>query len=246
MIKCLSINLWNINPPLNSRMDSLKKFITETNPDIICFQEVSYLGNKLQIDFLKEDFNYEFIYAKSDNWEGREEGLAIASFYPITNYEVIHLPSNNSKNDMQRILLRVDVSINDTILSVYNTHLAYHKDSRLCRIHQTKEIAKTINTAHNCNSHVILCGDFNSFPKDEILEYIINDRSILYNTCLYDSFSFSNANKYVSPKLWPNRNIDYIFASQKCRFESRLCMCETDGYPVCSDHYGVISKGDLL
>lgn len=248
-MKCLSINLWNTNEPFKIRMERLKTYICKNNPDIICLQEMSFINKISQVSFLQDEFNYNVIYSKSGVWEGREEGLAIATKHKVIYSNSLNLPTKNAYNDMQRIVLCVSVLIEGIEVTVFNTHLAYHINSAKCREYQALFIKELIN--NNPSSNIILCGDFNRFDNENNDFYSLVQRNLVnvkmppYDSSCDDK-SFSKSNCFVSDELWPNRNIDYIFVSPNGEFINTLCMNSNDGFFPCSDHYGIITKGHFI
>lgn len=247
-MKCLSLNLWNINFPIEIRMKALNDFVTREFPDIICFQEVSYYKGKLQIADICHDNGYDVFYQKSDLWNGREEGLAIASKKCMEYKDVYLLPNDYSYNDMQRILLKCQILIDGQLISIYNTHLAYHLKSDKTRLLQNAFISEKILSEYNLDSNVILCGDFNCFLNEKTIYSILKDNGLeMVNAenSFQELYSFDERNPYCSNDLWPNRNIDYILYSTNGSFQKRLCMTGTDSYEPCSDHYGVIIEGEF-
>lgn len=247
-MKCLSINLWNINNPLEERMSALDRFVERERPDIICFQEVSRVANDLQITNICNKYSYNLQYEKSGEWLGREEGLAIASLYDFVDIHRYELPMTNSYNDMQRILFKCSILYHDKLLNVYNTHLAYHINSNETRKYQNEFIANQLKNDNNSASTFILCGDFNCFNNESTIFSFLDKNGVNYfssNDNLMSSYTFDSSNQYCSPELWPNRNLDYILFSKNGDFTGRLCMTGRDGFQPCSDHYGVIISGDF-
>lgn len=48
-MKILTLNIWNLNNPLEHRMNLLQENLKKIKPQIICFQEVSLINGKPQI-----------------------------------------------------------------------------------------------------------------------------------------------------------------------------------------------------
>ncbi len=247
-MECLSINLWNTNAPLLTRMERLSAYIDFKKPDVICMQEVSFVDGVLQIDFLHHMHGYNILYCKSGTWQGREEGLAIATKSNSILNGFVSLPTINAYNDMQRILMYACVEIEKQIVTVINTHLSYHIKSKENREIQAERIKNFIEQQQFEN--IILCGDFNRFGGEEkdfysiVQDDLLNLQLIPYNTNKME-YSFCRLNEYVSKDLWPDRNIDYVFTSPNGQFTSSLCMNAHDGFLPCSDHYGVLAKGEF-
>ena len=245
-MKVLSINLWNINEPLEARMKNLSVFLEVEVPDVICFQEISPHNGVPQIDYLLNKNGYTYMYKKSGIWQGREEGLAIATKQRLVNISSLYLPNNDTWQDMQRLLVSADIIIEDQKITFYNTHLAYHLNSEIARRIQVNKIIEHIKNEKSIDDLIILCGDFNEDPNvSNIYPMIINDSLGFRDSWEGNAYTFSSCNSYVEKRLWPDRRIDYIFHSPNLTFKSKAAMTETDGFHICSDHYGVIAHGGM-
>lgn len=244
-MKCLSFNLWNINEPVDERMKNLSNFIMTEQPEIICFQEVSpYLG-KIQVSDLLLSAGYHFVYRKSGVWNGREEGLVIATRFQFYDSGFKYIPSQFSFNDMQRILLYATIQYGEKSVRIYNTHLPYHIQSTKSREIHLKFIREVIEQYNN-NHPFLLCGDFNTFPNENLIErYLLKGLQLKDTWIGTEEGSFSLLNPYVSPELWPGRRVDYIFADKHFTMSAKLCMTGIDGYAICSDHYGILACGEV-
>lgn len=242
-MKILSLNLWNINAPLVERMHNLEIFIKRNHPDVIAFQEVSRLPNgRLQVEDILQSNGYANIfYRLSGFWGSRDEGLMIASKKKMERIIDKSLPL--APNDMPRGLIGIRIiEGSDSGTVVVNTHLAYTLDNESGRRKQIQFILNELSTLSTTDK-IIFCGDFNEDAS------VKNVYSIMLSNGFKDTFkdpsqpfSFADANKYVVPELWPNRRIDYIFERNIHNIVSHCVMCETDGYSLSSDHYGILAE----
>src|SRR5690606_10869393 len=113
-LRLLSLNLWNLNDPLPSRMQNLDSFLSDCEQDVVAFQEVSPEGpGRLQTDRVNSLSTFGSCYQATGEWEGRAEGLSIYSRYPIARSESYRLPG--AESDMDRGLLRVDLDLGNRI-----------------------------------------------------------------------------------------------------------------------------------
>lgn len=241
-MKILSINLWNINEPLQARMDILEKYLIAEEPDCICFQEISKVNKKIQVEDILNKLHYEWSYCLSGFWKGREEGLVIATKTYHKLIENKELPL--IENDMRRIFMGVELKHPVYgLLYIFNTHLAYHITNGNGRISQIKAILKSMSL-YSGKGSVILCGDLNEDPyQGKLYDFINNYEGInLKDTCDKKLITFSQNNRYSTKDLWPERKIDYIFYSGEINLKSSLVMVEGDEYGCCSDHYGLLAK----
>lgn len=246
-MKFLSLNLWNINEPLETRMENLSVFLGAEVPDVICFQEVSPINGVPQIDKILNQNGYTYEYRMSGIWQGREEGLAIATRHRIGSFVSIRLPNKDAWHDMQRLLVSSDIILEGKKISFYNTHLAFHINSESARRTQVKIILEYISKNQSPDDYIVLCGDLNEDPNvNNIYPIIVNDGLGFLDSWEGGNNTFSSDNQYVEARLWPNRRIDYIFYSPNMTLQSRAVMTETDGFHLCSDHFGVIAHGGIM
>lgn len=242
-MKILSLNLWNINAPLSERMRNLEIFIEKTQPNIIAFQEVSRLSDgKLQVEDILRNNHYKNVcYRLSGFWGSRDEGLILAS---KDRAEIIlDKPLPLAPNDMPRGLIGIRVLEGDNADTViFNTHLAYMLNNYEWRRKQVNFIIAELNKLPSTDK-VVICGDFNEDANvDNIYALMIREG---FRDTYSDSvhrFTFAAANQYVVPALWPDRRIDYIFEKNIKNLVSHCVMCETDGFGLCSDHFGVFAE----
>ena len=224
----------------------MHRYIKRIKPDILCFQEISFWDKKIQIQDILYQEGYKFFYYKSGEWNQREEGLLTASVHKITKVQDYMLPCKHAYNDFQRILTKSIILYNGKKLNVYNTHLAYHQKSSGCRINQIKYILDVINSENTSRDYIVFCGDLNEDPKDGyVYKQVVSNHHIKLNDTWIEPdsiFTFCESNKFVDPKLGPNRRIDFIFTSNNLPLYSRRCMDTRDGFGFCSDHYGVIAS----
>ena len=247
-MKVLTFNLWNINECVDERMNILGKYLESSRPDVISFQEVSYHHSQLQVENILIRLNYNYEYHTAHFWEGREEGLIVASRFPIVNKDVINLPL--AQNDENRIALVVKLQIDKgTAISIINTHLSYQLDNRDDRRQQISTILAHAKSLIKQREPVILCGDFNEdYKYGYVYDEIINAGFSDSWTNDYKGITFSARNPYVVPALWPDRRLDYIFHSSSIisNQSSSIVMDSIIDNTICSDHYGLLSYLEVI
>lgn len=241
-MRILTLNMWNINEPLDVRMEVLRKYLIKEKPDCICFQEISKIDNRIQVEALLNELQYEYTYCLSGIWKGREEGLVIATSVPHKLIINEQLPV--IQNDMRRIVMAVEIEHPVLgLLYIFNTHLAYHILNGDGRIRQMNKIFEYMKEYVN-RGITVLCGDLNEDPdQGKLYKFIESYKEIrLKDTCNKNLITFSSKNKYVSKDLWPDRKIDYILYCGKIDLKSKIAMVEDDEYGCCSDHYGLLAE----
>lgn len=193
-IKILSYNVQLFNlfswSEKGSQLDGILNFVSENDPDIICFQEfytkgyedksIKNLNNEL------ENYPYRHIYFLTKNTGNKNYGMAIYSKHKILSR--VKLKFNDSYNTS----IYSDIQIGQDTIRLFNNHLQSVRLSRqdhlfldslmlnpenridgfknislrlreafVKRVDQTNEIQKIISQT---NYPTIVCGDFNDTP----------------------------------------------------------------------------------
>lgn len=107
---------WSIN---YSYRDSILKYIINEKPDICCLQEIyESTPEFLTFEYIKKQMpEYKIHILKTKQKKNNYWGMAILSKYPIIK---TYPPVFNEKNSA----FYVDIALADTVLRVYNLHLA--------------------------------------------------------------------------------------------------------------------------
>lgn len=229
VFKLLSLNVWNLNRDYKKRMAELDNYLAETKPDIVCLQEISIepeTGRPQTMELRKFSSIASHLYSSQGKWGNREEGLSTFSRLPIIAFESLMLP--DASEDMQRRVQLLVVECEGKKLLIANTHLAYHLDQDNYRVEQCHVIESHLRMAarQQGTDAIILAGDLNSVPSSKPVNLFKNSELAL-NDVFEDSderisgFSFPKESPYMDPSLWPDRWIDYIFASNSIIVKSR-------------------------
>lgn len=224
---------------------TIRTFINEKNPDILCIQEYSEAAN---IDL--KIYPHKYIFMQGDKIK---TGQAIFSKFPIIDEGHLFFPKSNNN------AIFADIKKGKDIIRVYNIHLQSIKISpdvneiseNIDEINQQKsqvvinriseafkkqqqQAEIVMNHKSNCKYPIIICGDMNN----SAFSYVY--RSIRGK--LNDAFeeAGSGFGKTYNFKYYPAR-IDYIFADDKMKVKS------FENFPdfVNSDHFPVMSRLSL-
>lgn len=239
-LRLLSLNLWNLNDPLSSRMANLDSFLNSHPQDVVVFQEVSpESAATLQTDRLQFLADYGSCYQATGEWQGRAEGLSIYSRFPIVRTAAFRLPG--AESDMDRGLLRTDLDLGDQTIHVFNTHLAFRLEDEALRQRQAEVVASHVREllAETADAWVVLCGDFNDVPDSPTLEtFRSTGLEEVFSGDEAERFTFSSDNIYVKPVLHPDRRIDHILVSPSVSVVSSSVVLDAPD-ALASDHYGL-------
>ncbi len=247
-VRVLTLNLWNLNEPLEARSAALVSGIKQLKPDIVCFQEVSphpRLG-RVQSEIIAEQWGFaHHAYSFSGRWGKREEGLAILSRQPIIRSVRVVLPE--FPGDMPRQVFLSELNFESRRILVANTHLAFAVHMTRERSSQAAVVAAAIKNYRDefRTPSVVICGDFNDAPDSPAIRTILES-----NPELFDAFAsrhpkcrghtFSSQNRYVDPALEEDGRIDYIFAGGELRPSScDIVFDGQNGLEIVSDHFGL-------
>jgi len=248
-IQILSLNLWNVNPPLEKRMDRLCNFLQKCRPDVVALQEVSPVDGTPQSAIIQRRTGYATQhYSQAGEWYGREEGLAVLTTEESTVEKVVDLPLGDEEIERIMQVGRIETR-EDRPLFVANTHLAYQPDATDVRTKQTRTIRNhlTCLSEEHPKAPIVLCGDFNDTPDSQPVKTLLQADHVSFVDSWADAgcgegVTFSKNNTWADPGLNPGRRIDHIFASGVCIDSCELLFTSDDEWGRVSDHYGVLAQ----
>ena len=244
-LSIFSLNVWNLNHNYKLRMETLDNYLIDLQPDIVCLQEVSVdpESGQLQTNELPMYSSVSSqLYSTQGKWEEREEGLASFSKLPIIAFNSFMLP--DAPEDMQRRVQLLVVEYNGKSVIIGNTHLAYHPDHEEDRVRQCEVIEKHLQHAAMLfnTTEIILSGDLNTVPDSPSIDVLRSSSLGLVeifeeSTERETAFSFPKESPYMDEALWPDRWIDYMFASSSILVKSKkLALNGGQNGPFVSDH----------
>lgn len=227
----------------DSVLPNIKNFIYTQDPDILCIQEFSDIGEN---QF--EAYKHKYIYYVNKN---KTFGHAIFSKFPIIHQGVISFENSNNN------VIFADIIKDKDTLRVYSMHLQSIQITKdIAQIEQElsqekseiifRKIAKafteqqeqaTIFKEHKeqCHYPIIICGDMNNSS----FSYVY--RSIKGN--LNDAFeqAGNGFGKSYHFKYYPAR-IDYIFADKTLKIKEFKTFNQEEN----SDHYPIKARFSLI
>ncbi|OCL25487.1 hypothetical protein U472_14165 [Orenia metallireducens] len=225
----IRVATYNIHHGVNQddkyNLQAIAATLKNLNADIITLQEVDQKWGirsnyDEQLDILAKELNMYSTFAPALAKGIGGYGLGVLSRFPITNIEVKYLSGNLE----QRILLAVDIEINDITLNIYNTHLGLSTEDRQSQI---KDILGYINIKEKDNLSLLM-GDFNVNKDSTELKAI---KQIFFEV-------EELANKNIGETLInENLKIDNIYLLTKMPIKNLgiLPSDASDHYPVFAD-----------
>jgi endonuclease/exonuclease/phosphatase family metal-dependent hydrolase len=238
----LTLNLWNINEPLEPRYQALTSGLKRLRPEFVCIQEVvqdpkSGCG---QAELIADVCGFEHRFA--------EGGLALLSSQPPVRSISAALPQ--FPDDFPRSVLLVEMLVERRPLLVVNTHLAYPPALIEARRLQVEAMLAALERWYprSGNTETVICGDFNDVPDSPAVSVMLESNykfSDAFANCCpgRDGVTYSPRNPYVDRSWSLNQRIDYIFLSAGLVSEE----CEVvfdgkNGLDFVSDHFGVMCR----
>ena len=227
-------------------LDSVMKFISKTDADVVCLQEVDLDGEYDVRNFIEEHFpDYQSGYFMFINKEGAYGNVTLSRF-PIADKGRIQF--DKSAN----LAIYTDLEIRDLKLRVYNCHFesynislanivkSWQKDSTFVRNTEAKlkrsitrrpvQVDQVMSDIEECPVESLVVGDFNDNPMSYTYFRLMKGRK--------DSFVEAGkgfgATYYT---FWPFIRIDYILYPKHFKTVSNSIprLKYSDHYPVIAD-----------
>ncbi|GAA2143604.1 endonuclease/exonuclease/phosphatase family protein [Actinomadura napierensis] len=143
-------------------------------------------------------------------------------------------------------------------LHVFGVGLAYKLGHSGQRQEQVRDLAAYVRETAGRETPVVVAGDFNAGPDSDEIRMLTGHAAVgAPGVVFYDAWemagdgtpghTWSNANPWARPVLWPDRRIDHIFSAwPRAGGAGHPVHCELLGVEpvdgvVASDHYGVLA-----
>ena len=248
----MTIASYNVNGIRAALNKGFINWLTATNPDVICLQEIKALQEQLDLSvFEKAGYNYHYWYSAEKKGYS---GVAILSKYKPNHVE---FGTGINSMDVEGRNLRADFD-EVSVMSMYvpsgtNEARLQHKFDYMDMIHQY------LITLREKQPNLVVCGDYNIChePIDihnpnmkGVSGYLPEERAWLsqfINSGFIDSFRFLHPNKQeyswwsyranarVNNKGW---RLDYAMVSQPLKENIKRSLILTEA--VHSDHCPIL------
>ncbi len=182
------------------------QIIGQYQPDIIALQEVDVgrrrSGGHHQAQRIASVLDMDYHFHSCTTVEEEHYGIAVISRYPMRIVKAEALPRASKME--ARGAMWVEIDRNGERIQVINTHLSLVPRERLLQA-QTLMGGKWIGSAKATHTPVVLCGDFNMFPRSKVYQTVqqgLNDAGI-------------RALRQGEIRTWLGvARLDYIFVSE--------------------------------
>jgi endonuclease/exonuclease/phosphatase family metal-dependent hydrolase len=268
-LRCLTLNLWGIEPPVEERMDLVVEGLRTLDPDVVALQEVREgPGLPNQAEVLGQAAGYHAVFEPATPFGGGQEGLALLARQPFDEHAARALPG--AQPDERRILL--SARLGD--LWVHTTHLNYRlqhglvREQQVLAIDQRLQALQTLQTLQTFapgerKAEVqILMGDFNARPEADEMRFLRGLHTLEGRRTHYQDawdrlhpagagWTWAAANPYTARLsfLERDRRLDYIYVTPERRdgrgriHDCRIVLDQPGpGGVFASDHFGLLAE----
>ena len=218
--------------PLNSstpNVNLVAEIINRVKPDIVFLQEIdkntTRSGKVDQLALLAQKTNMPYThFGKSIDYQGGQSGIGILSRYTLSDPQVFKLPrvELGEQYVSYRILMRAIITVNETKITIANTHLELTQENRDLQVPEANKILAA------SNHPTIFGGDFNATPQNFTMATLFGYG--FKKTCT------TNCNSI--PADSPNREIDFIIYRPEAKFRVISHNVLSD---QASDHLPIVS-----
>ena len=195
-----------------------KSIFEQNKVDLICLEEVDKL-NEYEKIFSAIGYNYNSVYYQKN---GLNQRIGNAVFYNKEKLKLVkeykfNFKYENGNDQSQFCLISFFTLFNNKTICLIVTHLKSSYQFEQIRLKQTKQICDHLSSQEflkiysdelSCEG-LILCGDFNSEPTHESINYLKNFKFI--ETKLSNAFEDANFTTFKIRDKDYIRVIDYIF-----------------------------------
>ena len=209
-MKLTTLNLQGFHDWQNRKPEILK-YLKETDPDIILFQEVVFIPEISyynQVQLLNTELEYPYEHSSITRLQvGLEypvyrEGLAMLSKYPVTKSDTIILKQEKG-DEHNRIVQLIDIRVGERIVKFANIHFSITDFTDFATAH----LVETVEIIKDRKEQRIIAGDFNiDFLED-------------FSTIWGDDYVASTKIPYISYPSMNKRN-DYVLLPKPDDFTS--------------------------
>ena len=262
--QCLRVMTYNVHSCIG--MDGsvsprrIARVIARYDPDVIALQEIdANMNNSIILDqasTIAGELGMEFHFHPVRESPNGEFGNAILSKYPVKLIQLSALSRRSKVYKLQfstlsqpRGRMEVEIDVNGTLLRLVNTHLGLTHEERKIQVRDLfgnggEEGGKRelISTDSTRIIPTILCGDFNSTPKQYAYKAICE---VMHDV---ETKFEHNANLRLAKKTFPSRyptvRLDHIFINDKIKV-MKIVVPENHLTKVASDHLPLIADLDI-
>lgn len=254
-MRILTWNLWWKFGPWEERQSAIEEVLRRQEADILFLQEVRITDG--QAERLAEVLGLPAVVSSG----AREMGNALISRWPIINHGSVALPDHNGEPAYRRAL-HATIDTPWGPWPMICTHLDHRFDNSATRLKQVDAVADlALSLRATGELPVLIGGDFNAVPDSDEIRRLTGRSPVRHPNQVFNDMwelqgagpghTWSGLNPYLADANWPNRRIDYLFASwprpKPAGHPRQVWLAGTgpiDGVQA-SDHFAVVADIDV-
>lgn len=189
----MRIASWNINS-VRIRLEHIKRFCAEKNPDILCLQETKVQDSLFPIDELK---SYGFDYI---NFRGEKSynGVAILSKFPLSNTNKLNIAGSEETRHISSVLPN-DIELHNFYIPAGGDDPDINSNPKFkFKLDFVDHMQKWFSQNRKVTDKIIILGDFNIAP----LEHDVWSSKQLNNIISHTPIERKNLIKFMNDLNW--------------------------------------------
>jgi endonuclease/exonuclease/phosphatase family metal-dependent hydrolase len=252
-------NVWGRYGPWREREAVIAALLREAAPDVVVLVEAWEDGDDGQAARLGGALglpHHVFHGSAFAAAAGGLSGIAVLSRWPLGRTGERRLGGAGGQDDGLAVYARADGPRGP--LHVFGAGLGYKLGHSGRRQDQVRDLGAYVRETTGRDAPVVVAGDFNADPDSDEIRMLTGRAAVAApGVVFYDAwetagdgtpgYTWSKANPWTRPVLWPDRRIDYVFSAwPRAGGAGHPVRCELlgDGPAegvVPSDHYGVLA-----
>ncbi len=233
-LRVMSYNI-HVGVGMDKKLDlaRIADVIKNEHPDLVGLQEVDRgvkrTELKDEIVELSKLTGMEFAFAHNLDYQGGQYGVAVLSRFPIQKTD--HRKFDNLREAERRGMIRVEVKLDNRVLSFVTTHLDYQYEDG--RIFETEQLLRFLG---DVKGPLIVVGDFNDESSGGAYKLMLDRFNDAWTAAKHGNAGLS----YPSDK--PAKRIDYIFTRRSDRIRAKKAWIVNT---LASDHLPVVADLEI-
>ena len=231
-------NVWGLYGPWREREAGIVTTLANARPDVVVLTEAWARQDGSQAERFAEPLglpHHAFTGVPAQEDESALSGVAVLSKWPIgraSSHAFGGLRAQFAELEGPRGPIRVYGVVVD----------AWWLDESAARQDAVRGLLDHARSERDAHVPLVLCGDFNADPDSDEIRMLTGRTAVpVPGLSFYDAWevggagtpgsTWSGANPWTRPLLWPDRRIDYIFTATGARGGA--------GHPLSADVLGV-------
>jgi endonuclease/exonuclease/phosphatase family metal-dependent hydrolase len=261
-LRIITWNVWGRYGPWEARERAIATTLASHRPDLVVLVEAWRTADDDQARRLAAELGLgHHVFGCGATAGDALSGLAVLSAWPIGDpvEHRLEAPDGTGPENGEGAVLQAEIDGPNGPIQVFATALAWRLDHSGVRQRQVRELAGLVARAQSRRCPTVICGDFNADPSSDEIRLLTGHAEVpMPGLVCYDAWAtagsggpghtWSNANPWAAPALWPDRRIDYVLSAQPRRGGAgHPTSCRTIGTEAIdgvlpSDHYGLLAE----